>query len=107
MADPIKQLRQLKEQDAERLPDEDLNGRKMHVYRLTKRDIFMGLTQNKDETAKLWVDPKNGLPARIALGDQADKDKPFVVLEQFSWNEKLDPDMFKLEVPNGFTLKTE
>lgn len=107
MADPIKQLRQLKEQDAERLADEDLNGQKTQVYRLKKKEIFMGLTQGADETAKLWVDPKSGLPVRIAIGDPADKEKPFVVLEQFNWNVTLDPDLFKLEVPKGFTLKSE
>jgi len=105
MADPVKQLRQLKEQDAERLADEDLNGVKMQVYRLKKKEIFMGLTQSPDESAKLWVDPKTGLPARIAQGEIGDKDKPFCIFEQFAWNEKLDPNLFKLEIPQGFTLK--
>lgn len=107
MADPIKQLRQLKEQDAEKLADEELDGRKLQVYRLKKKEIFMGLTQDQDEAAKLWVDPRTGLPVRIALGDPNDKEKPFVVFEQFTWNEKLDPAMFKLELPEGFTLKKE
>jgi outer membrane lipoprotein-sorting protein len=105
MADPIKQLRQLKEQDAERIGEEELNGRKTHLYRLKRTDIFMGLTITKDETAKLWVDPKSGLPVRIAVGDPTDLDKPFVVFEQFAWNEALDPELFKLDVPKGFTLK--
>jgi hypothetical protein len=107
MADPIKQLRQMKEQDAERIADEELDGKKTRVYRLKKTDIFMGLTRGQDETAKLWVDPKSGLPVRIAVGDPADKEKPFVVFEQFSWNGALDPELFKLEVPKGFTLKNE
>jgi hypothetical protein len=106
IADPIKQLRQLKEQDAERLADEDLNGRKLQVYRITRKDIFMGLTQSKDETTKLWVDPKTGLPVRIAVGDPSNKEKPFFVFEQFTWNEPLDAELFKAEVPSGFTLKT-
>ncbi len=67
----------------------------------------MGLTKGKDESAKLWVDPKTGLPVRIAVGDPADKDKQFIVFEQFSWNQQLDQAMFKLEVPNGFPLKNE
>jgi outer membrane lipoprotein-sorting protein len=105
MADPIKQLRGLKDQDVERLGEEELDGRKALVFRLKKTDIFMGLTITKDETAKLWVDSKSGLPVRIAVGDPSDADKPFVVLEQFTWNEALAPDLFKLEVPKGFTLK--
>jgi outer membrane lipoprotein-sorting protein len=107
MADPIKQLRLLKEKDAERLGDEELDGRKTTVYRLKRTDIFMGLTRSKDETAKLWVDPKSGLPVRIAVGDPSDTDKPFIVFEQFNWNVVLDPDLFKLEAPKGFTLKSE
>jgi outer membrane lipoprotein-sorting protein len=105
MADPIKQLRQMKEKDVEPLADEDLNGQKAKVYRLKKKEIFVGLTRDNDETAKLWVDPKTGLPVRIALGELTDKDKPFVIFEQFAWNGALDPGMFKLEVPKGFTLK--
>ena len=107
MADPIKQLRDLKEQDVERLGKEELDGRKTLVYRLKKTDIFMGLTITKDDTAKLWVDAKSGLPVRIAVGDPADTDKPFVVFEQFTWNEALAPDLFKLDVPKGFTLKNK
>lgn len=105
LANPIEKLRQLKNEDAERIGDEELNGRKTQVFRLKKADIFLGLRLSKDETAKLWVDSKSGLPVRIAAGDPSDKDKPFIVFEQFTWNEALDPDLFKLEVPKGFTLK--
>jgi outer membrane lipoprotein-sorting protein len=105
MADPIKQLRELKDKDVQRLGEEKLDRRKTIVYRLKKTDIFMGLTITKDETAKLWVDSKTGLPVRIAVGDPSDKDKPFIVFEQFTWNEALATDLFKLEVPKGFTLK--
>jgi outer membrane lipoprotein-sorting protein len=101
---PIEKLRRLKNEDAERIGEEDLNGRKTQIYRLKKRDLFMGL-RLKDETAKLWVDSKTGLPVRIAVGDPTDKDKPFIVFEQFTWNEALEPELFKLEVPKGFTVK--
>jgi outer membrane lipoprotein-sorting protein len=104
MANPIEKLRQLKKEDAESIGEEELDGRKTQVYRIKKLDV-MGLRLDKDETAKLWVDPKTGLPVRIAVGDPSDKDKPFVVFEQFSWNETLDADLFKLEAPKGFTLK--
>jgi outer membrane lipoprotein-sorting protein len=103
-ANPIEKLRQLKKEDAESIGEEELDGRKTQVYRIKKLDV-MGLRLDKDETAKLWVDPKTGLPVRIAVGDPSDKDKPFVVFEQFTWNEALDADLFKLEAPKGFTLK--
>jgi hypothetical protein len=107
MADPIKQLRELKEQDAERIGEEQLNGQKTIVYRLKKTGIVLGLTISKDETAKLWVDHKTSLPVRIAVGDPTDPDKPFIVFEQFTWNGALDPDLFKMEIPKGFTLKDQ
>jgi hypothetical protein len=105
LANPIEQLRQLKEQDAERIGEEELNGRKTQVYRLKKLGTFMGVTLSKDETAKLWVDPKSGLPVRIAIGDPSKLDKPFLVFEQFTWNDTLDPSLFSLEVPKGFALE--
>jgi hypothetical protein len=108
-ANPIEQLRQLKGDDAERVGVEELNGRKTEVYRLKKTDIFMGLRLTGGETAKLWVDPKSGLPIRIAVERPADsKEKaPVVVFEQFRWNEPLNADLFKLEVPKGFTIEGE
>jgi hypothetical protein len=108
-ANPIEQLRQLKGDDAERVGVEELNGRKTEVYRLKKTDIFMGLRLTGGETAKLWVDPKSGLPIRIAVERPADsKEKaPLVVFEQFRWNEPLDTDLFKLVVPKGFTIEGE
>ena len=105
LINPIEKLRQLKNEDAERIGEEELNGRKTQVYRLKKAALFLGLRLSKDETAKLWADPKSGLPVRILVGDPSDKDKPFIIFEQFTWNEALDPELFKLEAPKGFTLK--
>ncbi|WP_020473938.1 hypothetical protein [Zavarzinella formosa] len=107
MTDPVKQLRELKDQDAERLGEEKLDGRKTVVYRLKNADFFANWIDLKYETAKLWVDSKTALPVRFAVGDPANKDKPFIVFEQFSWNEALPPTLFRLEVPKGFTLKNE
>ena len=105
LANPVEKLKQLKNDDAEIIGNEQVDGRKTQVYRLKRPDIFMGVRVNKDETAKLWVDTQSGLPVRIAVGDPLDNTKPFIVFEQFTWNEPLDRSLFKLEVPEGFTLK--
>jgi hypothetical protein len=105
LANPIEKLRRLKTEDAQRQGDEELDGRKAQVYRLKKKDLFMGMRLSKDETAQLWVDPKTGQPIRLTVGDPSNKDKPFIVFDQFTWNEALDPDLFKLDVPKGFTLE--
>jgi len=57
----------------------------------------------------LWVDPKTGLPVRIAVEAPADnEDKtPQIVFEQFRWNEALDADLFKLEAPKDFKVDGE
>jgi hypothetical protein len=106
LANPIEQLRKLTAKDAERLGDETLDGRKVQVYRLKGTDLFMGVRLTGKDTAKLWVDPKTGLPIRIAVEpppDSNEKTPPFV-FEQFRWNESLDPNLFKLEAPNGFQV---
>jgi outer membrane lipoprotein-sorting protein len=106
-ADPIKQLRQLKDQDAERIGPALWEGKKTEVYRLKKTDIFMGMTVTPPEIAKLWVDLASGLPVRIAIERPADDGKVETIFsfEQFAWNDSFPPDWFKLEVPKGFTLK--
>jgi hypothetical protein len=109
LANPVEQLRQLKDQEAERIGEEVLDGRKTQVYRLKKTDIFMGVRVTEPEVAKVWVDPKTSLPVRIAVERPADGGKVETVFsfEQFTWNESLDPDLFKLEVPKGFTVTEE
>jgi hypothetical protein len=108
LANPIEQLRKLKSQDAKRIGEEELDGRKTQVYQLKKADVFMGVRTGQGDTAKLWVDPKTGLPVRIAVerpaGDGKEKEVLFA-FEEFTWNERLDPALFKLEVPKGFTLQ--
>jgi outer membrane lipoprotein-sorting protein len=103
--DPIKQLCRLKDEDAQRLDDEVLDGAKTQVYRLRKTDLFMGMKLGKDETAKLWVDATSGLPVRLAIGDPTDKGSQFLVFKDFRWNAAFDPELFRLDVPKGFTLK--
>ena len=108
-ANPIEELRKLKNDDAERIGEEEIDGRKTQVYRLKKAD-FMELRLGEGDTAKLWVDPKTGLPVRIRVDGQTPasrgpSDKTFMIFEQFAWDEALDPNLFKLEVPEGFTLE--
>ena len=56
------------------------------------------------------MDPKSGLPVRIRVDGQTPasrgpSNKTFMIFEQFAWDEALDPNLFKLEVPKGFTLE--
>ena len=107
---PIDQLRKLKDQDAERAPDEELDGRKVQVYLLKKLDFFGGKGPIEEgESFKVWVDPKSGLPVRIVIeGWNSDKKgKQILTFSDFTWNQPVAAEMFKLEVPKGFTVKEE
>jgi len=108
-ANPIDKLRQLKNDDAEPIGQEVFDGRKTQVYRLKKAD-YLELRLGEGDTAKLWADPKTGLPVRIRIDGQTpasrgQNDKTFLIFEQFTWDENLDPSLFKLEAPEGFTLE--
>jgi hypothetical protein len=70
VADPIKLLRQLKEQDAKRIGEEELDGVKTQVYRLHRTDIFMSMTLSKDETAKLRA-TEQGISSNPRIGGWA------------------------------------
>jgi hypothetical protein len=106
LANPIEQLRQLKDQDAEKIGEEVLDGRKTQVYRLKKADII-GLRLTGPEVAKVWVDVKTRLPVRIAIERASADGKVDAAFsfDHFGWNESFDPDLFKQEVPKGFSSK--
>jgi outer membrane lipoprotein-sorting protein len=105
---PIEQFRHLKDKDAERVGDEELGGRKVQVYRLKKLNLFKARGKLEEgESAKLWVDPRSGLPVRMELESwTADrKGKTVLLFKNFTWNEPLAPELFRLEVPKGFTVQ--
>jgi outer membrane lipoprotein-sorting protein len=106
---PIDQLRHLREQDADRLPNEILDGLETQVYLLKKVDFFGGKGKIEEgEFFKVWADAKTGLPVRIALeswGGGDKKGKISLVFFHFKWNEALAPEMFRLDVPAGFKVE--
>jgi hypothetical protein len=105
---PLDGFRKLTDQDAERIADEVLNGRPTRVYQLRKIDFFGARGKvEKGETAKVWVDPASGLPVRILLDTFAADHKGKITLEfvNFSWNQQIDPNLFRLDIPQGFTVK--
>jgi outer membrane lipoprotein-sorting protein len=105
-ANPIDQLRTLKDQDAKREADEDLDGHKTHVYSLKRIDLFGGKGKTGDgDSFRVWVNPKTGLPVRIVIESlhSEKKDKMVLIFDEFVWNEPMAAEMFSVEVPKGFT----
>ena len=101
LKNPIDRLHNLKEDAKDHvkaLGDEEVNGRKCHVYQIKglEKPLWIGGSQ-----FKLWADAKTGLPVKIQV---ADKDTA-LVYEDFRWNEPLNKDLFRLETPKGYTLE--
>jgi outer membrane lipoprotein-sorting protein len=109
-ADVIEQFRHLTDKDAERIGEEQLNSRKTSVYRLKKVDFFgeKGVVE-EGGSAKVWIDAESQLPVRMELVNvSADrKHKATMLFEQFTWNQPLDMELFRLEVPKGFIGKRQ
>jgi outer membrane lipoprotein-sorting protein len=118
MANPIEALRQLKDEDAEKIKEEEADGRKLDVYRL-KRFNFMGIMVDLTKESKnnqprenvtLWVDHETGMPTKITLiiPDQEEKGRKspgmWITLSQFKWNPKFDLELFKMEIPEGYKI---
>ena len=97
---PIAQLRKLKSEDAEKTGDEEVGGRLCQVYRVRQAE-FLGL---KGEMT-LWVDPKTELPVKIHFERPDGKMK--LTFDKFTWDKAIDEDLFKLEVPDGYTVQKE
>jgi len=108
---PGEQFRNVKGDDAELVGEEQRDGRKVLVYRLTKLDLpsFMARKEPGDQMEMtVWVDAKTGLPVRIriegALSATRD-DHSFFDWDEFAWNQPLDPGLFSLEIPEGYAAQ--
>jgi outer membrane lipoprotein-sorting protein len=115
---PLEQFRKLKQQDAERIGEEMLDGRKVEVYRLKNVDLFevkFRVQEGDNVEMKLWVDSQTQLPVRFVVAfPEADAHNAqslpiprYLEFSDFRWNEKLDPSLFSLEIPQGYTLQKE
>ncbi len=101
LKDPIDHLRNLKEDardHAKSLGDEEVGGRKCHVYQVKglPKSSWIGGDQ-----FTLWADAKTGLPVKIHAGDEHTS----LTFEDFKWNEPIREDLFSLEIPKGYTLE--
>jgi len=102
-ANPIDQLRRAKTEDAENIGEEYLKGRLTQVYRIHKVDLLGIRSKSK---MLVWVDPKEGLPVKIVIHDLDSKAEMEIRFEDFLWNEPLNPNLFSLDIPNGYKTGT-
>jgi hypothetical protein len=86
------------------LADKQIGGRKMPGFELDALkldpDIYPGKVQ-------VWYDPETNLPVYVdyafALGDQPRSER----WRDFEWNVTLDPKLFDVEPPAGYTDQTQ
>src|SRR5262249_7247254 len=91
-ANPIDGFRDLTEKDAEFIGDDQLDGQKTKLYRIKKLNGLLGIKGELEnsENCKAWVDPKTGLPVKIAIEASFSPDKEnkgMLVFKEFKWNE--------------------
>jgi outer membrane lipoprotein-sorting protein len=94
----LDQLVGIKDESAKDLGHENVGGVMAQKYEVKVGEPGAG-------TSTLWVDPKSGLPVKVHF--VAEDRKVFVTLEKFRWNEDLDPKLFGLDPPAGYTPKRE
>ena len=104
---PLEQLRSLKLEGAERIGEETLDGRKTAVYELKGVDLLENTYGENDADIKLWVDPQTQLPVRLIIFAPKSQTDRYAEFSDFRWNEELDPSLFSLEVPEGYTVQKE
>jgi outer membrane lipoprotein-sorting protein len=104
---PIEGFSKLTEKDAERIGEEEVQGKKTVVYRLQQISFAFGSGKIKEgESAKVWADATTGLPVRIVLETFAAdrKSQQSIELDNFIWNQPIAPKAFEVEIPEGFTV---
>ena len=96
VTDPLADFRNEKDWVVREADKEAIDGRAMRVYEITP----VKPAPNR-HPCKLWVDAASGLPVRMSetKGEQVERVRTY-----HAWNEKFDPKMFEMIVPEGYTL---
>ena len=104
-ANPVERLRNISPKDAARLREEEVDGRTTIVYRLDNPYIFSAGWHNSETV--VWVDAENNLPAKMVIRS-LDPNTPIEVeFSNFVWDAPLDPELFSLEIPQGYEPVTD
>jgi len=108
-ANLIEQFRKIRSEDAQWLRDKSQDGRKIGVYLITHVNLMgikADLSGREGERMTVWVDRKTDLPVRILLEMSTDREgtsRDWFEFRDFVWNGSLDPALFSLEIPEGYS----
>ncbi len=98
-------LRNTVNENANRLPDETLDGRKLNVFRVDVAEDVRKQSRFPYPPMKVWVDPDTRLPVRME--DLTEGGKPQVSMYGLVFDQPLDPALFSLEPPEGYKVTTQ
>jgi hypothetical protein len=80
---------------AEKLGSREIDGRKAVGFH-----VRVGSAE-----ATLWADPETGYPIRIETNREGPRSTLHCVMSNFRWNVDLDPSLFSLEPPPGYSTQ--
>lgn len=92
---------------AEKVRDTQIDGRTVDVYRLRTLDKKLWISDaigelGKNDSLLSYVDRLTQLPVRVeAKWGQTGR---WIIWKDFDWNKPLDPDLFSLDIPDGYTV---
>jgi hypothetical protein len=94
-SDQLAELKRMIRNAEKELGEKTINGVKTKGFQVTEDNMVMDI----------WVDAKTALPVRIECEMTAAKIK--VVMTDIEFVDKVDPALFSVELPKGYTLQPE
>jgi outer membrane lipoprotein-sorting protein len=92
--DIVEEFRKIGDQKGEAIGEEQIGNVKAKGFRVTEGGRVM----------TIWADPKTSLPIRIDIAMEVANTKVQMTLSDVVLDARLDAGLFKLDVPNGYTL---
>jgi hypothetical protein len=91
-------IRNIQNNSVERLPDEEIEGRKAMVF----KGAYGGT-----ELMKIWIDPQTALPFRMESEPSITGSKePKVLIYDMVFDQSYDPSLFDMKLPEGYAVET-
>lgn len=100
LRETIAEARSGKDGNVERLGVETIDGRRAEAFRLR----FQNAEKKTIGETKIWADPKTSLPVRVERSSRGEREF-HMVMTDFQVGVDLDPALFSVKVPEGYTVQ--
>ena len=98
-------IKNIRKEAARRLPDEEIGGRKVAVFRVEVKGLP---AREKSWVSKVWVDPKTELPIRIETPEDDLGEcgmNAATAMYDIEFDRPFDPALFSFEPPKGYKVE--